>query len=457
VKRIPIALSALSLLALAPSHPDGLGQGRANLQVRTLDGELVSLSQPRLVQEKDKPQRLEGNHKGKAWSADLAALWQVGYERGAAADFARDKAKSFFQLRGSSSLEGKLVGGDSADPKWFRFKLPGAKEGLVLRHHLLALRLQPVRKPVPKDPTAAVINAKNKRTTGKTSQAKKGEEANALGPKLDRDGGFAKALANPPENRDLIFVEDKKKRIRSFACDVRGVDDKGVSIEFRGQTRSLPLARVYGIVFGTLSGLAPEFLAPGQVTVELSLSDNRRFRGSLKSLDKTSWTLTLAEKIETRFPTAWIRNAMVFSDRCVYVSDLEIKDRIQKPMLGREWPILQNHSGGGVSLSLGGQSYRKGFLLVPDVSFRVDFPRAYSRLIGQVGMPKSMVGAAVLRFLVDGNQIGPDYKLQANGKLQDIDLDLQGAKELSLELEHSADLDAGARVILGDLRAINTQ
>ena len=148
---------------------------------------------------------------------------------------------------------------------------------------------------------------------------------------------------------------------------------------------------------------------------------------------------------------------MVFSDRCVYVSDLEIKDRIQKPMLGREWPILQNHSGGGVSLSLGGQSYRKGFLLVPDVSFRVDFPRAYSRLIGQVGMPKSMVGAAVLRFLVDGNQIGPDYKLQANGKLHYIDLDLQGAKELSLELEHSADLDAGARVILGDLRAINTQ
>ncbi len=94
---------------------------------------------------------------------------------------------------------------------------------------------------------------------------------------------------------------------------------------------------------------------------------------------------------------------------------------------------------------------------MPDVSFRVDFPRSYTRLLGQVGMPRSIVGSATLRFLVDGEQVGADYALEADGKLHDIDIDLKGAKELSLELEHGADLDAGARVILGDLRAINTQ
>ena len=448
MKRNPIVLSALLLPLLSVTD-----QGGAALRVQTLEGETLEVSDPKLVA--GNPARLEGTQADKPWSSELPALWKIDNPRSGTTGYARDTAKAFFQLRGSSSIEGKLVGGDPADPKWFKFKMPGGKEGLVLRHHLLALRSMPVRKPVPKDPNAAVVNGNSSKSKGKATQGKKDEPAKPAIAEKTLDGGFAKALANPPENRDLIFVEDNKKRVRSYACDVRGVDDEGVSIEFRGQTRSLPLSRVYGIVFGALSGVKPEF--KGVVSMDLRLSDGRAFRGRLRDMDRTSWSLSLADKLDVSFPLTWIKEATIASDRCVYVSDLEIKDRIQKPMLGREWPILKNHAGGGKPLDLGGSRWRKGFVLVPDVSFRVDFPKPYSRLLGQVGMPKAMVGSAVLRFLVKGEQIGSDYKLEANGKLTDIDLDLRGAKELSLELEHSVDLDAGARVFLGDLRAINTQ
>lgn len=449
MKRTPILLSAVLLPAIVTSFAVHERTGGADLQIRTVVGDKLELSHYRLIREDGKPPRLVGKSAGKDWSSDLAGLWKLSFITGVAPGYERAKAKAFFQLRGCSSLEGELVGGDPADPNWFRFRMRGGKEGMVLRQHLLALRLQPVRKPKP-DPVAI--------TKPKTpAAAKEAAAKEAIVAKKDLDGGFGKALASPPGNRDLIFVEDKKKRVRSFACDVRGVDEKGVAIDFRGEVRSLPLSRVYGIVFGTLSGVEPVFRKPGEVAVELTLRDKRRLRGKVLELDKTHWTLSLAEKLSVRLPTLWIQDATIYSDRQVYVSDLEIKDKIQKPMLGRTWPILRNQAGGGQPLKVGERTWRKGFVLVPDVSFRVDFPRPYARLAGQIGMPRAMVGSATLRFLVDGEQVGEDFKLQADGKVQDIDIDLKGARELSIELEHSADLDAGARVFLGDLRAINTQ
>ncbi len=306
----------------------------------------MEISRPRLISEAGKPPKLAGMLKGKSWSRDLADIWELSYLTGVVPRYEQDKAKAFFQIRGSSSLPGKLVGGDPSDPKRFRFKMQGAKDGLVLRQHLLALRLQPVRKPK-FDPVTSV-----KANGGKATKDQ--DTKSATGPKRDLDGGFAKALASPPENRDLIFVEDKKRRVRSFACDVRGVDGKGVRIEFRGQTRSLPLSRIYGIVFGTLSGVVPDLDRQEGLTVELRLRDARRFRGKLVRLDQGGWTLALADKIQVRFSSLWVQDAGLLSDRFVYVSDLDVKDRIQKPMLGREWPILRNHAGGGKALQLAG-------------------------------------------------------------------------------------------------------
>jgi hypothetical protein len=150
-----------------------------------------------------------------------------------------------------------------------------------------------------------------------------------------------------------------------------------------------------------------------------------------------------------------IREVELGSDKLVYLSSLEPKRSSRRTAaLGRTWPLIRDTGLGGTPLQLGGKIFRRGFLLVPHVRLDFELPRAFDRLVGEVGMPRSRFGSARLRIFAAGKQVGDTVELAATGERIELVRELGGAKDLTIEVTATDDLDVGARVVLGDLRVV---
>ncbi|MEZ5989448.1 MAG: NPCBM/NEW2 domain-containing protein [Planctomycetota bacterium] len=426
-------LPTLLLLAGGPGAPDHGASGP--LRVTTVTGETMDLSSPSLADG-----LLTGRVAGEERKLPLDGLWKL--EDGAVAARApveRAGLPAFVELRGMPPLEGKLVGGDAEG--LLRFRLAGGGEVAVPRQLVYALRLEAVPKP------AAEAEAEKPAEDAEGGAAQDEDTA-------DLDGGFDRSYDSPPEASDRVFARDPKGRIRGFGCTVLGVADGNLSVRRGERVLSLPLDRLYGVVFGRLSGLAPPVREAGKVRARVELADGRRLGGTLVGLDDDKVVLRVVDGCDLGFPRKDVSAVELLSDRLLYLSELEVQDRIQREILGREWPILVDHGEGDRPLALGKETFRRGYLVVPGTGFAWKLPRTYDRVEGLVGMPEAAVGSARVRFVSEGEELGPPLELHADGVPRKLSLPLRGAKELRIEVEATADLDAGGRVVLGDLRVV---
>jgi hypothetical protein len=356
--------------------------------------------------------RVRGTSGGARFSLSLRRAWLL--EPVMAAPPKSSVAAGWFMLRGGSRIEGRPVGGDA---KVVHFRLASNHVVKVPWAHLAGFRLR----------------------------------ARPSNPAVEQ--GFEGLLVTPPVDQDQLFVLDAKKRLRRFPCRVEGFEGEFVRAVLAGESRLVSFARLHAIVFAETSGLAAQ-PAPGLVWSEVQLHDGRLLRGTLETVDRRVVTLRMFEKFSMRVPLRSVRTIEIRSKGLLYLSTIQSVKESRVPSLGRSWPVLRDRGLGDQPLSIGKRVYRRGFLVVPQVALEFTLPRAYALLVGEVGMPRARIGSATLRVVVDGKLVGEPIALVANGKPIPLSVPIAGAKRIAVEVLCTDDLDAGGRVVLGDLRVV---
>ena len=273
-------------------------------------------------------------------------------------------------------------------------------------------------------------------------------------PKDVKDEGFDAALAKPPSDADLVFVFVKPKKIQRFRLRFVGTSKTEIQLDRDGEKLSLPLEKVYGVVFGETSGLAAPFKEQADFA-RVELIDGRVVRGQLVDSGEDRLRIRLLEGPTLELPTTSLRDVELLTGRLQYLSELKFKRRAKgSDTMGRVWPVLRDKGIGGGRLRVGTTEFRRGLLVVPTTVLKLELPKKFDRILGKIGMPHARYGSATVRILGGERELLAKTTLEANGRLRALDLPLQGERTITLEIISTHELDVGGRVVLGDLRAV---
>ncbi len=279
---------------------------------------------------------------------------------------------------------------------------------------------------------------------------------------LTEDAGFRKALADPPLKEDLCFYlaeggdaktsDGGKPRVKRIPCKVLGGKGAEILLEIGGRERSLPLARIYGLVFAESSGLeaVPDPDSPPDL---LTLSDGRILRGRLLEGDSArGWRFRSLEGLEFRVPVNLSRDVELAGPKLRFLGDLPGFETEGGAALTRTWPLFRDRGPGGAPLALGRRVFRHGFWLVPPRRIRVSVAGKKGVLRATLGLVPSRFGGVRFRLLGDGGDLLPPRILDQERGPVELEVPIDGIGTLELVFECGTDLDAGSQVVLGDPR-----
>lgn len=268
---------------------------------------------------------------------------------------------------------------------------------------------------------------------------------------LAEDGGFAQDLLKPDAAADWLYAL-QGERVRRLSVTVKEVRAREILVDFTGTERTLPLERVYGMVFAQRSGAPP----PSQALplVRLGLRRHEPVVGRLAAMDQQDLTLVLAEGGELRFPREQVMRMRVRSPRCVFLSDLEPARVEQTPALERVWPWVRDQAPGGQPIRLGGVAYEHGLVLIPRTRLSFAVPPGFARFETTVGLedragPK---GHAVFRILGDDKVLFDSGPFPYGTPPKPVSLDVRSVKTLTLEADFGDHLDLGDHCVFADAR-----
>lgn len=410
--------------------------------------------------------RLRGQVAGAAWSLPLRDLWFIRPARRASAKSKAADA-AFVLLRKGPRIRGEVTSASVApgvgeeSETTLRFQPTHGSSSELPMRYVQAVRFAAMEfmRKAPKVAKGTSKNDKNSKsansanaTPNKSSGASGLDAAKKKAPTGPADEGFELACKAPPKNNDLLFVY-VGDRLRRVPCRVKSIEAGNV-IADRGK---VPIAKIYGVVFGEISGVEAEPL-PSQrrVRVQQKQAGNSRvLEGSLVALDAMRVSFKLDAGVQLDLLWSSLSDVELVSDRLVYLSSLALTRESKAPAaLLRSWPLLRDTAPGSSRLRLGERVYRRGFFLVPPRKLVFDLPRKFDRLEGEVGILPSRFGAATLRIFGGDKQIGETISLRPGATPVPIRLALGAATRVTVQIDVGPDLDSGARVILGDFRVI---
>lgn len=256
-----------------------------------------------------------------------------------------------------------------------------------------------------------------------------------------RDPGFAAALADPPENNDLLFARRPDSLLR-VSGEIVGIADDTVRLRVAGAERSLPMDRVYGFVFGDFSGAAPD--PQPNPRVRLALIDGGLIPGVLLSVDERSWRLRLDEGVVLTIARDQAAHLRVLSDRLVFLTDLEFEIE-QVAALDRVWPPLVDRGPGGGAIVVGGHWFRRGFVLFPHTRMTFAIDGRFDLLEVVVGFEERAgpTANAVFRVLGDDRVLYDSGSVARDAEPASLRIPVTDVQRLSIEADFGEGLDLG--------------
>jgi len=158
-----------------------------------------------------------------------------------------------------------------------------------------------------------------------------------------------------------------------------------------------------------------------------------------------------------KIPLVQIVSMDIRQGKAIYLSDLKPKSYEHTPFLSVRWPYEMDRNAAGSELRLGGHTYDKGIGLHSESRLTFDLAGAYRLFQATVGLDdRSGLGGSVrIRVLVDGQakDVG-DKELTSTAGPRDIQVDVTGAKELTLVVEFGSGGDVCDHVNWAEARVV---
>ena len=285
-----------------------------------------------------------------------------------------------------------------------------------------------------------------------------------------------KTSQNIPANADDILLLTEGAELRGVLARI---DSKAVQFQSSNAGEvAIPLSRVRAIALARdpqSRERPPGALKSSAISAVVALFDGGLLSGELLELSEGTvpgnegadlGRLLLRHEVfgEVQIPTSRVESVRIRGGRCQFLSDLEPASVTHRADLFSPWPMRRDAAVTGSTLRLRGREHRKGLGMHSHCRAEYQLEGQYQRFQSILGMddsarPRSLsaeragAATAVFRAYVDG-----EVKLERLIRWSDppvaVDLPLEGAKKLALELDYgpgSFVLDrgdwAGARVI----------
>ncbi len=270
------------------------------------------------------------------------------------------------------------------------------------------------------------------------------------------EAAVAKAALLPHDAAadDVAFVE-KDETIIPVNGRALEIEGDALKFHFGDADRKIAMNRLVGIVFGA------GHPASGAVGFHqrVSLDSGEIVSGVWSELGKDAMVLRTAWAPALSIPLGSIYTVDFVNGRLTYLSDLTPVKVEQTPYFGRVVPFRLDESLEGGPLKLGDKPCAKGIAVHSRCVLVYDTGQAYERFRSRLGFeqPAGRLGRVAVRVLAGDRVLYENPDLRGDQPPVDLDFEISGQRQLTLEVDFGKGQDVADRVIWGNARLVRSR
>ena len=271
-----------------------------------------------------------------------------------------------------------------------------------------------------------------------------------------------RSVTHLARGNDRVTVIMGEKRISSVLGKVTGTADDSLIFEFDGRPRKIKLDRVVAIDIGSLHATnQPTARTPQSWNTYLLASLLRGQRVPARLIGRNENQLSLAAVWGQEFEITDARMVVfnVRNGRLQHLSELEPVSIEQTPFFDRMLPWQRDQSLDGGPLQLGKGTYQRGISLHSRTRLTYPLDRNYESFRSLIGLDPvhGRLGDVAVTVRADGKTLFHVDHLTRDDSPIDVDLDVSGANQLTIEVDFGGGQDVQDRVHFANARLVKTK
>ena len=267
-------------------------------------------------------------------------------------------------------------------------------------------------------------------------------------------GGKAKAdfsqRLKKPAAEDTAFVRSQDLTVTEIAGEAQEIREQKLRFTYQGETRSINLSRLVGLVFAA----HPPSAAVDRPYQIVQLASGDQIAGVWSALEKGVLEIQLPWGGKLPLPVAAVAAVDFRNGKLTYLSDLEPASVEEVAYFDRTMPHRRDRNLSGEPLKLKGAEYRKGLAVHSRTVLTYGIEGKYAMFKAVVGFDESAPqrGRVACRVLGDGRELFVEKDLRADQDPKPLELDVKGVQQLTLEIDFGEEENICDRVIWASAR-----
>jgi hypothetical protein len=262
---------------------------------------------------------------------------------------------------------------------------------------------------------------------------------------------FDKQLSAPAAE-DTVFLLAPDGTKAQISGSVQGLTDQQLSVRFKDENRSIKKERVLGVVFAERPKLPP-ILDTHQL---FTFASGDSIAGHWRGLKDGTCDVETIWHAHVPVPMGSLAEIRTRNGKLAYLSDIEPSAVEEVPYFGRviHWGANQGFEGNPPSF----KGKKPGHSIAMHSRSRLTFAldEQFAAFKTTLGFDDSSAkrGRVSCRVILDGRELFSEKDLRADQDVRELELALDGGKELTLEVDFGENDDIGDRVMWVEPRLI---
>jgi hypothetical protein len=253
----------------------------------------------------------------------------------------------------------------------------------------------------------------------------------------------------------LIASRENEKEVASVEGSIKGIADGKLVFLVGDDARKVSLPRVLGLVMAA----HPAHVRPDLFYQMFELAGGDKISGQLTGIKPDVLDVHTLWGTDVQLPRGEVRSITCRDGRATYLSDLEPVSVDEVSYFDHRLLYHRDQGLGGGPLLLHGTTYRKGLAVHSRcvLTYRLDgrYELFKARLGFEDGAP--LGGSIACRVLADDRELYAKGALRPGAQPVSLKLELQGAKQLVLEVDFGEIQDVGDRIVWAAARVVRPE
>ncbi len=260
---------------------------------------------------------------------------------------------------------------------------------------------------------------------------------------------FEKQMAAPGD-ADVVFVLAPDKTMAHIKVGLQGLSDGKLQVHFQEANRQIARDRVLGIVLAA----HPPLEAPSGTYQLFVLASGDKVTGRWVGLADKQLEIETPWNTSLHVPADQVSQIRVLGGRVTSLADFEPTIVEEVPYFSRVVKWRRDAGFDGQPARLRGRTPGRSICMHSRSVLTYDLDGQFERFKATLGFDDSAggLGNVACRVLVDGREVFAKADFRSDQDPLDVDIDLQGAGQLSLEVDFGSGEDVGDRIIWAEPR-----